>query len=487
MEHSCHIMLFPFQWKINDLKKMDFSNQISLKLISPRPGSKWKRASIQEGEERKLLFNEQNYFYEFTHDALYDFGDDNDESLIHHYERTETDEKEVSFVFGHRGTEYKLRLKYLNLNIYATGVGVLSFYLSNTTYSKPEDILIINQFARRVYPLFMEDLDYRRLLPDFVRIDGLDGEYAEDFEGYKLCADNRPASYVTKLIFDIAPNIDIIPVVDDRMFVLSWYKSNDITRIFSASEDIAPLKDSDFWYKYVFVQDSHVNCYNKAMRHKLIEESTYLRWQGVGSIYGFSRNSFVYLTDESTPQYLLSNFETEYVRMAEMVLVQRASVLRFSEEISLLSSDKMENAELSKHVNSLRKAFIRFVNQMHFREVTAQEQGIDFYKKLYEFADLEMYVKKLDGEIEELDNYVSMVEERNINHIVGNLSMIATFFVPATVLSGIFGMNNTWANGLSEGELTSSLWQNPVFELGIIGGVSVLFVLGFYLVKKRKK
>lgn len=124
---------------------------------------------------------------------------------------------------------------------------------------------------------------------------------------------------------------------------------------------------------------------------------------------------------------------------------------------------------------------------MHFREVTAQEQGIDFYKKLYEFADLEMYVKKLDGEIEELDNYVSMVEERNINHIVGNLSMIATFFVPATVLSGIFGMNNTWANGLSEGELTSSLWQNPVFELGIIGGVSVLFVLGFYLVKKRKK
>lgn len=272
MEHSCHIMLFPFQWKINDLKKMDFSNQISLKLISPRPGSKWKRASIQEGEERKLLFNEQNYFYEFTHDALYDFGDDNDESLIHHYERTETDEKEVSFVFGHRGTEYKLRLKYLNLNIYATGVGVLSFYLSNTTYSKPEDILIINQFARRVYPLFMEDLDYRRLLPDFVRIDGLDGEYAEDFEGYKMCADNRPASYVTKLIFDIAPNIDIIPVVDDRMFVLSWYKNNDITRIFSASEDIAPLKDSDFWYKYVFVQDSHVNCYNKAMRHKLIED-----------------------------------------------------------------------------------------------------------------------------------------------------------------------------------------------------------------------
>lgn len=487
MEHSCHIMLFPFQWKINDLKKEDFSNQISLKCISPRAGSKWKRAAIQEGTERKLLYNEQNYFYEFTHDALYDFGDDNDESLIHHYERSETDEKEVFFAFAHKKVEYKLKLKYLNLNIYATGVGVLSFYLSNDTYDKPEDILVINQFARRVYPLFIEDLEYRHLLPDYVRIDGLDGEYYENFEGYKSFINNRPASYVTSLIHDLAPNIDIIPVVDDRMFVLSWYKNSDITRIFSASEDIEPLKDNDFWYKYVFVQESYVNCCNKAMRHKLIEDSSYLRWQGAGSIYGFSRNSFVYLTDVSTPQHLLSNFETEYVRMAEMVLVQRASVLRFSEEISLLSSEKMDNANLSKRVNSLRKAFIRFVNQMHFREVTAQEQGIDFYKKLYEFADLEMYVKKLDDEIEELDNYVTMVEDRNINRIAGNMSMIASFFVPATVLSGIFGMNNTWANGLSEGELTSPLWQNPLFELGLILGVSLIFAVIFYLLKKRKR
>lgn len=487
MEHSCHIMLFPFQWKVNDLKKKDFSKQISLKSISPRPGSKWKRASIQEGDERNLLFNEQNYFYEFTHDALYDFGDDNDESLIHHYERSETDEKEVSFVFGHANKEYKLHLKYLNLNIYATGVGVLSFYLSNETYDKPEDVLVINQFARRVYPLFIEDLEYRRLLPDFVRIEGLNGDYSEDFSSYKTDVGNRPASYVTKLIFDMAPNIDIIPVVDDRMFVLSWFKNNDLSQIFSASEDIEPLKASDFWYKYVFVQDAQVNCHNKAMRNKLIEDSTYLRWQGVGSIYGFSRNSFVYLTTEDAPQHLLSNFETEYVRMAEMVLVQRASVLRFSEEISLLSSDKLDNANLSKRVNSLRREFIRFVNQMHFHEVTAQEQGIDFYKKLYEFAGLETYVKKLDSEIEELDNYVTMAEERNMNHIASNLSMVASFFVPATVLSGIFGMNNTWANGLSEGDLTSPLWQNPIFELGVIVGVSVLFVLCFYLLKNRMK
>ncbi|MBP5455609.1 MAG: hypothetical protein J6Y37_03855 [Paludibacteraceae bacterium] len=486
MEHSCHILLFPFQWRINDLDKKDFSKQISLKNIAFDPNSMWERSITQATDEEKMLFNEKNYFYEFAHGALFDDGEE-EGNLMQHYERKETDSGNVLFSFGHGKKTYTLHLKYLNLNLYETGVGVLSFYLYNDTYEDPDDILTINQFARRVYPPYWEEVENRKLLADFVRIEGLNGSYEENFQNYTLADDNIPASYITHLIKDLATNIDIIPVVDDRMYVLSWYKNDKLSKEFSASEEIEPLKQNDFWYKYVFIEAEEMICHNRKMRNRQIEQSTYLRWQGKGAFYGCSRYSFVFLTNSRCPDFLISNFETEYVRMAELVLVQRASVLRFSEEISVLSSDKFDNTYLSKRVNSLRKEFIRFVNQVHFREVTAQDQGIEIYEKLYKFADLQRHVEKLDAEIEELDNYVSMVEDRNINRIAGNLSMVASFFVPATVLSGIFGMNNTWANGLNDGEFSSRLWQNPLFELGLIIIVSILFVLGFYLMKKRKK
>lgn len=60
--------------------------------------------------------------------------------------------------------------------------------------------------------------------------------------------------------------------------------------------------NSDFWYKYVFVDsgdnDYDVTCQNKELRTKLIKESTYERWQKFGTLYGITRYSMVALTDE---------------------------------------------------------------------------------------------------------------------------------------------------------------------------------------------
>ena len=60
--------------------------------------------------------------------------------------------------------------------------------------------------------------------------------------------------------------------------------------------------------------------------------------------------------------------------MAELVLVQRASMLRFSGEITKVSQLSNQDVEaVSKRVSSLYKEYIRFVNQIYFREITAQE------------------------------------------------------------------------------------------------------------------
>lgn len=52
---------------------------------------------------------------------------------------------------------FSLKLDNICLHVFDTGVGVLSFNLSNYSYPDKEDILIINDYGRRIYPQFLID------------------------------------------------------------------------------------------------------------------------------------------------------------------------------------------------------------------------------------------------------------------------------------------------------------------------------------------
>lgn len=64
------------------------------------------------------------------------------------------------------------------------------------------------------------------------------------------------------------------------------------------------------------------------------------------------------------------------------------------------------------------------------------------YQKLFDAMNLKEHVEKLDEEIEELYNYVSMREERRTNRTMSLLTWITTIFLPVTVVAGFFGMND---------------------------------------------
>ena len=185
-------------------------------------------------------------------------------------------------------------------------------------------------------------------------------------------------------------------------------------------------------------------CQNDAMKSRLIEKSLYERWQKWGTLYGISKYSFVMLTNAGdSEKYLYDYVETIYVRMIELCLVQRASILRFSSEVTSLSHLDTNDKMLSKKISSLYQSYIRFVNQIHFREITAQEQGIEIYKMIYEQMDLKIHIDKLDEEIQELHNHISLRNDRKTNSEMAHLTLIATIFVPLSFLVGLFGMNNS--------------------------------------------
>ena len=443
---SFHAFMFPFRWKIREYDDKSFSEQVNLENIRYALSSNWERMSnpTEEGE-KDGLYNERNYFYEFVHPALYDDGSHH--TLVRHYERCEPKHNEVTYhiVCGGAHDEYILDVQSINLNLYATGVGVLSIYLSNNRYTEIKDILAINQYGRRVFPPFIADVNGRNEIAHSLSFEGLNGVYGEDYSGYtNKTPSNHPAAFIGKMVNEVAENIIMQPVIDDRMFVLCWYMNNEWAAEFDSDYNKF-ISENKEWYKFVFVDNMWgLSCYNDEMRKELIKKATYERWQGLYSLYGISRYSMVYLTNTGTATeapFLFTNFETEYVRMAELVLMQRASVLRFSAEVTQIS--KLSGTkDFSNRVSSLYREYIRFVNRFYFREISAQDQAIEIYQKLYDAMNLKEQVEKLDGEIEELHSYVSMREDSRTNRTMSLLTWITTIFLPVTVVAGYFSMGN---------------------------------------------
>lgn len=444
---SFHTFMFPFRWKINGLDDKPFSEQVNLENIRYALSSNWERMTTPTVEvEKDGLYNERNYFYDFVHPALYDVGSLH--TLVRHYERIEPKHGGVTYkiVCGRDHDEYILDVQSINLNLYATGVGVLSIYLYNNRYTEIKDILAINQYGRRVFPSFIADVNGRNEIAHSLSFEGLNGVYSEDFSSYSnMTPSNHPAAFIGKMVKELANNIKLQPVIDDRMFVLCWYKNDEWSQKFVDDYDDFIENDED-WYKLVFVDNFFgLSCQNKSMRQELIKKATYERWQLWSSLYGISRYSMVYLSNSGCPDFLLTNFETEYVRMSELVLMQRASVLRFSAEVTQIS--KLSGTkDFGERVSSLYREYIRFVNRFYFREISAQDQAIEIYQKLYDAMNLKEQVEKLDGEIEELHNYVSMREESRTNRTMSLLTWITTIFLPVTVVAGYFSMNDFSGN-----------------------------------------
>ena len=448
--------MFPFKWEIKSRKKFSFSERTLINKIPIITGSNWENLAKPKTEDYKReLYNERNFFYDFTHQTIYD--DDNELNIIQHYERKETYQQNVNYnihVLAGKEDTYNLKIKSLNLNLYGTGVGVLIFYLENYKYPDYIDILRINQFGRRTYPPFLslkEGVDGTKKLElaDFISIEGLNGDatnYFEDFNNYTTENIWKPAKFINTLIKDdFCKEMDIKPVVDDRMFVMCWYGNNSISR--RIKNNYKEYLAGNDWYRYIFVDGGDATCQNIEMHNNIIEKHTYKRWQKYGTLFGISRYSLVVISDNEwfAKNLLLTHFRTMYTRVAELCLVQRASVLRFSDEvtkISALSGDQLD--ELYNSISDLYKQYIRFVNKVYFREVTAQEQGIELYNKLQEVMCIPEQVKDLDMEIEELHGYVSLEIEKSRSKEATEfskqsvkLTQIANRFLPAAVVAAV--------------------------------------------------
>ena len=450
--NSFHIFMFPFSLKSE-------WNQAAIdKMLK---GASWERKPFDYNDgDYARNFSEQGYFYDFCAGAMFDDPDSLNRVLSTYRLRTEEGDT-YTININKKGDRksYTLAVEKIELNIYDEKAAILSFHLRNDSYSDIQDILYINDYGRRIYPQYLASDDNGN-----VDLQKTKNSFLAD--SISLALSNRPhfqedfSAYARKRIMPFTlPNFikGILPekmhdchwLLDDRMYVVSYFLNSDFAnrmkKEYGKEGKWLDRRRVEWdWYQYVYIDNDDPTCQNDQMFKELLERSTYKRWSDYGTFYGISRYSFTCLIGLDVIG-LLNHMQTMYYRMASLVLAQRVLSLYYSREISEISRKLDENEltkkELRKRVSFLNRDYLRFVNNVYFREVTSQEQGIELYDLLQDQMNIKRDEQGLSTEVEQLYHYVTMTNDELRNEEAEKLGIIATLFLVPTLLTGIWGMN----------------------------------------------
>jgi len=501
--YSFHAFIFPFEWSVKDSAQLSFEKQANLEVVNKlMAGSTvWERSVLPQIPESLVAFNERVYFYDFVRPVLYDTAIET--SLLHEYHSKKVTEGLEYVIRLNDGRAYHLEVQDMVLCYYNMGVGFLAFHLQNKRIeqSSPEDVLLINTLGRRLYPpFFMTDTsvigqreffdyaDWKEGLNKVKKINQLAAEIRiekggelwvnDDFSDWccKPLPERTPVLIGKLLPTDVRVHLSLKPVLDDRMFTLCWYGNESLIKDVQGNDFDKDFLSHDWWYRYVFVDGSSRTCESARMMRALLEKATNNRWGKSGTYYGVSRYSFVALTDSisknSFAALICSHIQTIYYKIALLGLMQRASMLRFSEEVSSIGKLKAGEKEMFDKVESLYNRYIHFINRVYFREVTAQEQGIELYNALQQQMCLPTQVKELEREIEELHRYSQILDENLRNEKLDILTYIAALFVVPSFIGTYFG--------IADFDMKSH-WVG----ISIVVVLSAAFALGFLKSKRR--
>jgi Mg2+ and Co2+ transporter CorA len=485
---SYHIFCFPFRWdcfepyKTYQSDDYNYRKRTSIDEMSARlaDSSFWEK--INFAEDAVNHYNDLVYYYDFAKDAIFEDATPDEYVIVKNYHRKDLigASYEIKLEKGGVSYAYALEIDKVRLNIYESGIGMLSFFLKNKQKSDIEDILRINDYGRRLYPQFLDNNSdnpikaaQNSFLAKSITIKKDDKVfYEQDFQAFKHLVLNKSGSFnlldnhFLQKIFGISFRADVHedegqkrvvlrPSIDDRMFVLCWYGNNEkITQLHDFQKDefgkdlkernYQSVKETDDWMQYIFIDNGGNSCQSDRMQEELLKKHTYDRWIKYKTLYGVTRYSLVMLSEEMSgekpfAEMLVQHLRGRYFELAQLSLMQRASMLRFSGEITDLVG--MGKVKMNQDAKEVYDKYIRFVNKLYFREATPQEQGIELYDMLNAAMRTKDDIKALDSEIEEVFNFLNLEENEEQTKQATQLSKLAALFLPATLITGIFGMN----------------------------------------------
>ena len=371
----------------------------------------------------------------------------------------------IKYVICKGEKTYAVDINAIRMKLYNTGVGILIFELENRRYPSEQEVIEINDFGRRIYAPYYAYYNDRMncsICADriYFRIDGKDMDAEASTLLPESLMESAEATVLAEPILRLLSNdeyrvttkekcakneICIEPVIDDRMFVACYYKNADFVdtmrewdgehyRYMTHAKEKAPFDNEDQQnaanrlYTMMYVDGDGMCCHSRRMLEDLLsDDHIYTRWleyynsydkEFQGSITGFSEYTMITVAKKPA-DYLITPFLTQYVEMAILALVQRASLLSFEYMISECA--KGGNYE----VEDIQKKYILFQSQILLKEVSPQQQGIEIYDMLEKNLMIEKEQNEIKTQIEDLFTQKNFEHDHKENGILFLLSLLS--------------------------------------------------------------
>lgn len=470
---SEHIFLFPFSWNYNHKKSNTLfmqHTQIQNKFFETLEG--WKAHELKLITEKD--YNEFVYFYKPIRTALYTFHEG--PVIVRNYTYHQLSENNY-FIIAVGGIAYRLHIEEISLKLYKTGIGLLSFTLTNKDYASYEAVEGINSFSKSVYPPILPlSKAKEELFPDYITLHL--NENCHINERYKANYLKKGLD-ISKVIMEVLGSdfgtkegckkkgkVVIETILGNQMFCLCLYKNKEILK--SIQEGTVSYETLE----RMMTINKKVTYHEEDDIPEHIGSTYYLKNEG--SIYGISRFALLCVANELPKSKL-------YDQLVSLVLMQRATLLSLSNEIARVST--LGKYEISPAISSIYEIYIQFINQLYFKEVTEDAQGAHIYEKLSEQFKITEELEQLNFEIDEVREYANLVEQAQSTVKVELLTIIGAALVIPSFVTSLFGMNilqkeiNHWWRSERVG-----LWMNSYVLLPIL----VTVVLCTWNKKKTK-
>ncbi len=364
--YSYHTFIFPFLWNNGgEVKRDTFERCIdrtrwTLDLFDVFHDKK--RIDLM----RKERYAQYQYFNAPARSAIYTTKDSQGEIVRNFLYRPEyfTKDDTGSFYIIKKGDHsYKLRINGLRLKLYASGIGLLVYELENTEYHCMDAVKLINEYGRRIYCPYIDDVKNLKssLTADSIHLEGAAFSLGSSEDEWRITADandeeKMPQAKLAKVVTMLLTNgsisvtniesetcndrLYIEPIIDDRMFVacivqdkpfidrMKEWNGSEYSWLSDALEKETNAIDSVArqLYEFVFVDtDTKISCRDRQQLHRLLKKHIYTRWIESETIYGVTEYSIMACVSQEGSPFVVGPFLTQYIELA--ILAHRGLLL----------------------------------------------------------------------------------------------------------------------------------------------------------------
>ena len=143
---------------------------------------------------------------------------------------------------------------------------------------------------------------------------------------------------------------------------------------------------------------------------------------------------------------MLGRFRHQHFLMFLIAHFQKAALRMFSDRLvgivsRLEVTDETANRIFRRDIRLVHEQFLRFAHRYWFHEISNQAQTLELFERMRSHLNLDAIYAEVREELQDMGNFLDVEAMRRQNETVVRLTVVTTFGLIGTVVTGFLGMN----------------------------------------------